>query len=121
MSIPASIRVRRLLHEHPEERPLLQAACDQARKCEPGDFAGSWVLEEMAQQTGKPAWRPGLRRLSAFGLIESLLPYARPAGGRAGTRGTSQRITGEPRHVRGSATPILVGELGWFTDASCCR
>lgn len=70
MSIPASIRVRRLLHEHPEERPLLQAACDQARKCEPGDFAGSWVLEEMAQQTGKPAWRPGLRRLSAFGLIE---------------------------------------------------
>ena len=70
MSTAASTRVRRLLHEHPEERPLLQAACDQARKCEPGDFAGSWVLQEMAQQTGKPAWRPGLRRLSAFGLIE---------------------------------------------------
>jgi len=64
--------VMRLLHEHPEEKPVLRAACEQARKCEPhgGEFAGSWVLKEMAQQTGKPAWRPGLRRLAAFGLIE---------------------------------------------------
>lgn len=62
-------QVRRLLQEHPEERSLLRAACDQARKCEPGDFAGSWVLAEMARQTGERAWRPGLRRLSAFGLI----------------------------------------------------
>jgi hypothetical protein len=63
-------QVLRLINEYPEERPLLRAACEQARKCEPGDFAGSWVLQEMEQQTGDPAWRPGLRRLSAFGLIE---------------------------------------------------
>jgi hypothetical protein len=63
-------QVLRLLNEYPEERHLLRAACEQARKCEPGDFAGSWVLQEMEQQTGEPAWRPGLRRLSASGLIE---------------------------------------------------
>lgn len=63
-------QVRRLLHEYPAEHALLRAACEQARKCEPGDFAGSWVLREMEQQTGEPAWRPGLRRLAAFGLIE---------------------------------------------------
>lgn len=60
----------RLLNEYPEEQRLLRAACEQARKCEPGDFAGSWVLQEMEQQTGERAWRPGLRRLSAAGLIE---------------------------------------------------
>lgn len=70
--------VLRLLNEFPEERLLLRAACEQARKCEPGDFAGSWVLRELQQLsgrsgpvlTGDPAWRPGLRRLSAYGLIE---------------------------------------------------
>ena len=33
-----------LLNEHPEETLLLRAACEQARRCEPGDFAGSWEL-----------------------------------------------------------------------------
>lgn len=61
--------MRRLLQEHPEERAVLEAACEQARKCEPGDFAGSWVLSEMQQRTGAPAWRPGLRRIASFGLI----------------------------------------------------
>ena len=62
----------RLLLEHPDEMPVLQAACVQARKCAPygGEFAGSWVLDEMKQQTGEPAWRPGLRRLVAAGLLE---------------------------------------------------
>lgn len=63
-------QVLRLLNEYPEERHLLRAACEQARKCDPGDFAGSWVLREMEQHTGERAWRPGLRRLSAAGLIE---------------------------------------------------
>lgn len=63
-------QVLRLVNEYPEERPLLRAACEMARKCEPGDFAGSWVLQELEHQTGERAWRPGLRRLSAFGLIE---------------------------------------------------
>lgn len=63
-------QVLRLLNEYPEEQLLLRAACETARKCEPGDFAGSWVLQEMERQTGERSWRPGLRRLSAFGLIE---------------------------------------------------
>jgi hypothetical protein len=63
-------QVLRLLNEYPEERTLLRAACEVASRCEPGDFAGSWVLQEMEHQTGERAWRPGLRRLSAFGLIE---------------------------------------------------
>ena len=71
-------RVLRLVNEYPEETLLLRAACEQARRCEPGDFAGSWVLRELGRLsgrtgpvvTGDPSWRPGLRRLSAFGLIE---------------------------------------------------
>jgi hypothetical protein len=63
-------RVLRLLNEYPEETSLLRAACEQARRCAPGDFAGSWVLRELSRLTGRPSWRPGLRRLSAFGLIE---------------------------------------------------
>jgi hypothetical protein len=64
--------VTRLLYEHPDEEPVLRAACAQARKCEPygGEFAGSWVLQEMAEQTGERSWRPGLRRLVAYGLLE---------------------------------------------------
>ncbi len=62
-------QVLRLLNEYPEELHLLRAACEQSRKCEPGDFAGSWVLREMEAQTGERAWRPGLRRLSASGVI----------------------------------------------------
>lgn len=71
-------RVLRLVNEYPEETLLLRAACEQARRCEPGDFAGSWVLRELSRLsgrtgpvvTGDPSWRPGLRRLSAHGLIE---------------------------------------------------
>ena len=72
MPVSTGQLVRRLLLEHPEEQPVLRAACEQARKCEPygGEFAGSWVLEEMKQQTGERAWRPGLRRLVAYGLLE---------------------------------------------------
>jgi len=72
MSTTTRQRVMRLLAEHPEELPLVRAACEQARKFEPlgGEFAGSWVLQEMARQTGEPAWRPGVRRLAAYGIIE---------------------------------------------------
>lgn len=71
-------QVMRLLNEYPEERLLLRAACEEARRCQPGDFAGSWVLQELNHMsgrsgrvaTGDPSWRPGLRRLSAYGIIE---------------------------------------------------
>jgi hypothetical protein len=64
--------VKRLAYEHPDWVPVLRAACIQARKSEPygGQFAGRWVLQELAQQTGHPEWQPGLRRLVAYGLLE---------------------------------------------------
>ena len=63
--------VMRLAYEYPDWVPVLRAACAQARKSEPygGQFAGSWVLKELQEQTGDPAWRPGLRRLVAYGLL----------------------------------------------------
>lgn len=62
----------RLAFEQPDWVPVLQAACEQARASEPygGEFAGSWVLQKMKEQTGEPAWRPGLRLLVGYGLLE---------------------------------------------------
>lgn len=64
--------VARLAGEHPDWLPVLRAACAEARKSEPhgGRFAGAWVLDELGQQTGMRQWRPGLRRLVAYGLLE---------------------------------------------------
>lgn len=64
--------VMRLAFEQPDWVPVLQAACEQARASEPygGEFAGSWVLRKLEELTGKPAWRPGLRLLVGYGLIE---------------------------------------------------
>lgn len=42
-----------LLDEYPEERLLPCAACEVALRCEPGDFAGSWVLQEVEHETGQ--------------------------------------------------------------------
>lgn len=74
--------VLRLAYEYPDWVPVLRAACVQARKSEPygGQFAGSWVLQELAQETGQPQWQPGLRRLVAYGLLEKVGDSAR--GGR---------------------------------------
>ena len=62
----------RLAFEQPGWLPVVRAACAQAREAEPygGEFAGSWVLQKMKDQTGEPAWRPGLRLLVAYGIIE---------------------------------------------------
>ena len=64
--------VLRLAHEHPDWLPILRAACTKARETEQtcGEFAGSWVLQEAARMTGQPEWRPGLRLLSSWGLLE---------------------------------------------------
>jgi hypothetical protein len=66
--------VQRLAYEYPDWVPVLRAACVQARKSEPfgGQFAGRWVLQELARQTGRPEWQPGLRRLVAYGLLEKV-------------------------------------------------
>ena len=64
--------VMSLAFERPDWIPVLRAAHTQAQKTEPfgGRFAGSWVLDELARQTGTKAWRPGLRLLVAWGLLE---------------------------------------------------
>ena len=64
--------VMALAYEHPEWIPVLQAACSVAEETEQygGRFAGAWVLQELERQTGQPQWRPGLRRLVTYGLIE---------------------------------------------------
>ena len=64
--------VMRLALEHPDWLPVVQAACVQAQEAEPygGEFAGSWVLQRLTELTGHPAWRPGLRLLVAYGLLE---------------------------------------------------
>lgn len=64
--------VMRLASEQPIWIPVLRAACERARKSESygGEFAGTWVLRDLAAQTGKREWRPGLRLLVSYGLIE---------------------------------------------------
>jgi hypothetical protein len=64
----------RLAYERPDWIPVLRAARSQAEKTEPfgGEFAGSWVLKELEGQTGSRAWRPGLRLLASYGLLEKV-------------------------------------------------
>lgn len=64
--------VTRLAHKHREWLPVLRTACSAARVTERtcGGFAGTWVLQEVAKGSGRLEWRPGLRLLSRFGLIE---------------------------------------------------
>ncbi len=77
--------VRAVMHlasERPDWIPVWRAACESARRAEDydGEFAGSWVLSELEKLTGERAWRPGLRTLAAYGLLEKAGPSTR--GGR---------------------------------------
>ena len=62
----------RLAFERPDWLPVLRAARIQAEKSAPfgGEFAGRSVLQELEDQTGARQWRPGLRLLVAYGLLE---------------------------------------------------
>src|SRR2546426_5953446 len=71
----ARANVVQLAHDHPGWIPILRAACVVAKNTEPfgGRFAGRWVLQELANQRRVPlveVWKPGLRRLVAYGLLE---------------------------------------------------
>jgi hypothetical protein len=62
-----------LAHDHREWLPILRAACTLAERTgADGYFAGRWVLQEYADQTGQSVWVPGLRRLVAYGLLEKV-------------------------------------------------
>jgi len=73
--------VRRLGTEHPEWLPVLEAAVAVAAGVEGhGDeFAGSWVVDELARRESR-RWIPNLRILVSYGLLEKSGPSTR--GGR---------------------------------------
>lgn len=73
--------VRRLGIEHPEWLLVLEAAAAVAASVEEhgGEFAGSWVVDELARR-GSPRWIPNLRILVSYGLLEKSGPSTR--GGR---------------------------------------
>src|SRR5437764_3551198 len=74
--------VRRLAIEHPDWLPVLEAATVVAERVEEhggGEFAGAWVVEELARR-GSPRWIPNLRILVSYGLLEKSGPSTR--GGR---------------------------------------
>jgi hypothetical protein len=64
--------VMRLAAERPDWVPVLRAAVEVARRSEQfgGEFPGRGVLQALEHQTGRPEWRPGLRLLAAYGLLE---------------------------------------------------
>ena len=64
--------VRRLAQEQPKWIPVLEAACVQAEAAERfgGEFAGSYVVQELARMAGQPVHVPGLRILVTYGLLE---------------------------------------------------
>jgi hypothetical protein len=64
--------IRRLAAERPSWVPVARAACAEARRAQPygGRFAGSWVLKELGRESGRPAWRPGLRVLVNYGVLQ---------------------------------------------------
>lgn len=63
--------IARLAAERPDWIPVLDAAVAVAEEAEAysGDFAGSWVLAELARR-GQDRRIPNLRLLVSFGLIE---------------------------------------------------
>jgi hypothetical protein len=73
--------VRRLAIEHPKWLPVLEAATAVAARVEEhgGEFAGAWVVNELAER-GLPRWIPNLRILVSYGLLEKSGPSTR--GGR---------------------------------------
>jgi len=74
--------VRRLAIEHPDWLPVLEAATAVAERVEEhggGEFAGAWVVDELARR-GSPRWIPNLRILVSYGLLEKSGPSTR--GGR---------------------------------------
>lgn len=64
--------VGRLAAEHPDWLAVLEAALAVANRSEPsgGEFAGSWVLQELVSRAGRRQWIPNLRLLVTYGLLE---------------------------------------------------
>ena len=61
-----------LLRERPEWLPVLEAALVVAERSVPygGEFAGSWVLDELEEKAGHRMWFANLRLLARYGFLE---------------------------------------------------
>jgi hypothetical protein len=64
--------VATLVAERPDWIPVLEAAIAVSDKVETygGEFAGAWVLDELARRAGRRTWLPNLRVLLTYGLVE---------------------------------------------------
>src|ERR671931_871490 len=81
LDIETEQAVRRLAIEHLEWLPVLEAAAAVAASVEEHghEFAGAWVVDELARR-GLSRWIPNLRILVSYGLLEKSGPSTR--GGR---------------------------------------
>jgi hypothetical protein len=66
--------VSTLIAERPDWIPVLEAAIAVSDRVDPygGEFAGSWVIDELARRTGHRTWLPNLRVLLTYGLVEKV-------------------------------------------------
>ena len=64
--------VQRFALEQPDWVVVLEASCAQAKAAEPygGQFAGSYVVQELSRMAGQAVHVPGLRRLVTYGFLE---------------------------------------------------
>src|SRR5580700_1486150 len=65
----------RIAKERPDWVPAIRAAVSLARRASadplPGDeFAGAWVLDELARRHAERTWYPNLRLLVSYGVLE---------------------------------------------------
>ena len=76
--------VGRLAAERPDWLEVLEAATAVAERAEPygGEFAGAYVVEELARHPGHRRRIPNLRLLVSYGLLEKSGPSSR-GGSRA--------------------------------------
>lgn len=96
----AARAIASLTRERPEWLPVLGAALRVAERCEAygGEFAGSWVLDELRQETSRSIWLPNLRLLISYGFLEKAGESSR--GGRRAyyrftDRKTIERVLGQ--------------------------
>jgi hypothetical protein len=63
-----------LARERPRWLPVVEAALAVCERLEPygGEFAGSWVLDELENRVGRRTWLPNLRVLVTYGLLEKV-------------------------------------------------
>ena len=62
--------VKRLSEERPDWIPIVMECLECAQKY--NKFAGSWVLSGLAEKRKKKVWKPGLRTLAAYGILEKV-------------------------------------------------